>query len=326
MTCKRKVIEMESSLESVSIIVTVYNRERFLSNCIDSILAQEGVPFELLLIDDGSTDKSLDICRSYEKRYSNVRVFQQENAGISRARNVGLDNARGKYICFHDDDDVMVPGGLKVLYDAMLANEVDIAMGDFERVDEDGNHLSYSNMPEFVKNRVITADEYWKASLDKKGYFIFIVNWAKLYKREIWEHLRFPDEFRKAEDECVMTDILGMCKSIYVTDKIIHRQTITKNSITRGGFSITTLRTPESKLITTEKLIGQAKYEYAVKKWGIACGEIARYSQKANTDEIKNEVKRLFDWSCKLGKELKKYMGLEKKIKFLGYRAIYPFL
>ncbi len=312
--------------DMISIIIPVYNREAFLNKCLDSILSQEGVNFEVLLIDDGSTDSSLSICKSYEAAYNNIRIFHQENAGLSKTRNVGLDNAKGEYICFQDDDDVMTPGGLKAMYDAMKTYDPDIVVGNFERVDEKGEFLSRSYMPDFVKNRVISVDDYWKASFDKKGYFIFIVNWAKLYKRRIWENLRFPDDLRKAEDEYVLADILGKCKSIYVTDYIVHRQTITQNSITRSKFGILTLKSPETKLVTTSKLIKNGQYEYAIKKWRIACGEICEFSKKANTEEIKNESKRLFQQSCELGKTLYKYMSISVKIKFGAYRLITPFL
>ena len=310
----------------ISVIITVYNRENFIKNCINSILSQTDVTTEVLLIDDGSTDSSLEICRDFEASYDNVKVIHQENAGLAVARNTGLDNAVGNYICFLDDDDIMTPGSLKVMLEAMNKYDVDFVAGNFERYKEDGSFLSCSNMPDNVKNRVITVDEYWTASFDRKGYFIFIVNWAKLYKKEVWEGLRYPAEFRKAEDEAVLADILAKCKRIYVTDYIVHKQTITESSITRSAFGLRHLRTPEARLITVAKLISQRKYLFAVKKWGIACGEIVVCTKKANTRDIVDEAKRLYDISVVHGKELYKYFDMNKKIKFIAYRIIYPWL
>lgn len=201
---------MEKSI--ITIIITVYNREKFLDKCIKSVLNQTDVHTEILLIDDGSTDKSLEICRSYESQHSNIKVFSQDNSGLAVARNTGLDNSHGDYICFLDDDDTMTPGSLKAMLDDMEKHDVDLVVGNFERYQEDGRFLSRNNMPSQVKNKVINVDEYWSASFDKKSYFIFIVNWAKLYKKEIWEGLRFPPDFRKAQDEYVMADILERCK------------------------------------------------------------------------------------------------------------------
>ena len=312
-----------TSIKIISVIITVYNRGLLLKKCLDSVLTQEGVMFEVLLIDDGSTDDSLSICKDYESRYSNIRVFHQENSGISNARNLGLDNARGEYICFHDDDDILMPGALKKLYDAMQTYNVDIALGNFERIDEDGCLISENVMPDGVKNRVISVDEYWKASFDKKGYFVFIVNWAKLYKKEVWADLRFPVEARKAGDEFVLADILSRCKSIYVLDCVVHRQTMTKNSITRQKFDLLKLKAPEALLVTATKLIKAGKYEYAIKKLGAACSEILKYSGMARSVEEKKEIDRLFEDSVKLGKELFKYMNSKRKIKYIGYKLLF---
>lgn len=89
----------------ISVIVPAYNAEKYLRRCIDSILAQTFTDFELLLIDDGSTDKSGEICDEYADKDARIRVFHKPNGGVSSARNVGLDNALGEYICFCDADD-----------------------------------------------------------------------------------------------------------------------------------------------------------------------------------------------------------------------------
>lgn len=310
----------------ISVIVTVYNRENFIQKCIDSVLSQTELPIELLLIDDGSTDKSYEICKTYADKYDNVKLFHQENGGISKARNVGLDNASGRYIAFLDDDDIMTPGSFKVLADAMAKYDVDFAAGNFERVNEDGSFHSESHMPDNVKNRVISTDEYWNAIFDKKAHFIFVVNWAKLFKREIWDDLRFPAEFRKAEDEYVQADILAKCTRIYVSDYIVHKQIMSQQSITRSPFTLNTLRAPETKLVTTDKLIKSGQYKYAVKKWGIACGEILFSTKSIFDTATSKEVQRLYDWSCQLGKVLFKHMDIKKKIKFICYQVYYPLL
>ena len=89
----------------ISVIVPAYNTEKYLRRCIDSILAQTFTDFELLLIDDGSTDQSGEICDEYADKDVRIKVFHKANGGVSSARNVGLDNALGEYICFCDADD-----------------------------------------------------------------------------------------------------------------------------------------------------------------------------------------------------------------------------
>ena len=103
----------------ISVIVPVYNVEQYLPHCIDSILTQTFTDFEVLLIDDGSTDNSGRICDEYAKKDNRIRVFHKENGGVSSARNVGLDNAEGEFLGFVDGDDILSPVYLMILLKAL---------------------------------------------------------------------------------------------------------------------------------------------------------------------------------------------------------------
>ena len=107
---------MESNKLTISVIVPVYNTELYLHRCIDSILSQTFTDFELLLINDGSTDRSGEICDEYAGKDKRVRVFHKENGGVSSARNIGLDEARGEWIAFVDSDDWVSPKLLEILH------------------------------------------------------------------------------------------------------------------------------------------------------------------------------------------------------------------
>ena len=109
----------------ISVIVPVYNTEKYLHRCVDSILAQTFTDFELLLIDDGSTDKSGAICDEYAQKDSRVRVFHKENGGVSSARNVGLKNGRGEWISFVDSDDWVK----KNFLDKLIVNSENVDLG-----------------------------------------------------------------------------------------------------------------------------------------------------------------------------------------------------
>ena len=108
----------------ISVIVPVYNAEKYLQRCIDSILNQTFPNFELLLIDDGSKDQSGEICDEYAKKDSRVKVFHKENGGVSSARNVGIDNAVGEYICFCDSDDWVEKTWLLSFFERMCDNDM----------------------------------------------------------------------------------------------------------------------------------------------------------------------------------------------------------
>lgn len=113
-------------------------------------------------------------------------------------------------------------------------------------------------------------------------------------------------------------------QKIYVTDYVVHNQTMTVISTTRSGFCRNTLRAPETKLVTTEKLIRQKKYLFAVSKWSIACGEIINYTKQVRSKELLEEIKRLYHISVIQGKELYRYFETKKKIKFFGYLILCP--
>lgn len=112
----------------ISIIVPVYNTEKYLDRCIQSILSQTYTDFELLLVDDGSTDSSGAICDKYAEQDSRLRVFHKENGGVSSARNVGLNNAAGEYIIFVDSDDYMKPQMCEILYNTLIREKADIVI------------------------------------------------------------------------------------------------------------------------------------------------------------------------------------------------------
>ena len=115
-------------LESkVSVIVPVYNSEVYLSMCIDSIINQTYKNLEIILIDDGSTDNSLKICNDYEKKDNRIKVFHQENKGVSAARNLGLSLSQGEYITFVDSDDELIENGISLLVQDICLYNADIA-------------------------------------------------------------------------------------------------------------------------------------------------------------------------------------------------------
>ena len=121
----------------LSIIIPVFNVEKYLRRCLDSVLSQSFLDYELLLIDDGSSDTSGTICDEYAEKDERVRVFHKPNGGVSSARNIGLDRAKGEWIYFVDADDEVLPDGLLKLV-AGIRDDVDVIMGGLEKCDEDG--------------------------------------------------------------------------------------------------------------------------------------------------------------------------------------------
>lgn len=125
-------------MPKVSIIVPVYKAEKYIKRCVDSIIAQTFSDWELLLIDDGSPDRSGEIIEDYAKADARVRVFHKENGGVSSARNLGLDNAQGEYLTFVDADDWIDADNLAVCLPVIEQNRLDVLQFPFKRIDEKG--------------------------------------------------------------------------------------------------------------------------------------------------------------------------------------------
>ena len=117
--------------ELISIIVPIYNVEKYLRQCLDSIMNQTYRNFECLLINDGSSDNSEDICREYVSKDSRFRYFEKENGGVSSARNLGIEHSKGEYITFIDSDDWVDSDYLEVLYNSLVDERADIAISTY---------------------------------------------------------------------------------------------------------------------------------------------------------------------------------------------------
>lgn len=144
----------------ISVIVPVYNVERYLSDCVDSILAQTLQEFELLLIDDGSTDRSALLCDEYAAKDPRIRVFHQENKGQSAARNFGIAHARGEWVCFVDSDDLIHPQMLEILYHAVQETNSLISSCDF--VEGDKPEISFwSKQTASITTKTVNEDSLY---------------------------------------------------------------------------------------------------------------------------------------------------------------------
>lgn len=175
----------------ISVIVPVYNAEKYLNRCIDSILAQTFTDFELLLINDGSKDKSGEICDEYSKKDIRVKVFHKENGGASSARNVGLDNARGEYICFCDADDFVDKTWL--LCFSLYLEKNDMVISGF-KIFRNNKYVKDVSMP--VLNNKLSIIQYLEDQ-NISGYL-----WCKCFKKEIIDkyHIKFNEKYIIWED------------------------------------------------------------------------------------------------------------------------------
>jgi glycosyltransferase involved in cell wall biosynthesis len=208
-------------MPKVSIIIPVYNTEQYLSHCLDCILNQSFSDFELLLVDDGSTDESGKICDAYAEKDNRIRVFHKENGGVSSARNLGIDNANGDWMCFVDSDDELIPNGLQVMVDG-ISDEISMVMGGYHVYDNEGS-LIYSIK---VNNScLINPERAAKEMLAPSDYRYQGYIWGKLLRRSeaIQHKIRFSEEVFFNEDRLFLTRfICAMEKRVYYNTKSVY--------------------------------------------------------------------------------------------------------
>jgi glycosyltransferase involved in cell wall biosynthesis len=183
-------------MPTLSIIVPAYNVEKYVEDCIRSIMASTYTDFEILLVNDGSTDNTGAICDRLAKEFSQIRVFHAENGGVSKARNLGLDYAQGKYIGFVDSDDMVSPQMFEVLVEAMESKDVQLACCTYWSSKRNDSLLWKVDV-----YHITIADKLETARrLCNMAYSIVV--WNKLFNRDIIEKngIRFREDCRIAED------------------------------------------------------------------------------------------------------------------------------
>lgn len=184
----------------ISIIVPIFNMEKLMRRCIDSLLAQTFTDFECILIDDGSTDGSWCICQEYEKTDSRIKIFHKVNGGLSDTRNYGLERAAGKYTIFADPDDYVSIEGLDQLYETAEKEQADITICDAYYEDE------YSRKYVSQRPTSLTAHDLQRELFTRiQGY-----TWNKLIRRDVYTRfgIKYPVEIYGCEDQYAMALML----------------------------------------------------------------------------------------------------------------------
>lgn len=211
---KNKYLRKEPIL--ISVIIPVYKAEKYIHRCIESILGQTYKNLEIILVDDGSPDKCGEICDKYSKVDERIKVIHQENAGVSRARNIGLMSCTGTFVMFVDSDDYISGDFIEILYSQIC--DADYISSGFTRCDSEGR-IEYICSPK-EEIELTGKDALYKhyAGVSAQMRINCIYVWGKLYRKEIWEDLKFQDGLL-FEDIYIMPYLLLKCKKIkFVSD------------------------------------------------------------------------------------------------------------
>lgn len=224
-------------MELISVILPIYNVDKYLKQCLDSILNQTYKNLEIILVDDGSKDNSGKICDKYSKKDNRIKVIHKRNGGVSSARNTGLHVATGEYISFIDPDDFVEPYFIEKMHALMVENDCDIVQCDFFRY-VDGNIID--EIVENSKVEKISVYEFQKR-LYTDNYIQTAVLWDKIYKKYIFDNIIFP-EGKINEDEAKIHEIIDACNSdVIVTNQRWYYYRSAPNSIMKKKYNVSRL-------------------------------------------------------------------------------------
>lgn len=223
-------------MAEVSIIVPVYNAEKTIRRCIESIINQEYIDFELILCDDGSTDVSGAICDEYQEKDERIRVLHKPNTGVSDTRNQGIAMAQGTYIQFLDADDWITVDATKLLVRTMKEKDCDLVISDFYRVV--GERTSHKG--DIEDEDVLSREAFAQYMMENPADFYYGVLWNKLFKREIIEahQIQMDEHVNWCEDFLFNLEYLIYCNRIAALQVPIYYYVKTEGSLASQGMNI----------------------------------------------------------------------------------------
>lgn len=296
--------------ELISVIIPVYNVENYIKKCINSVLIQTYRNLEIILVDDGSKDKSGTMCDDFEKKDSRIKVIHKTNGGLSDARNFGIEKASGKYIMFIDSDDFIDKKMIEILFNNIKKTESDISICGV-RIIKEGK--KYINKKEYTNDvKILTQNEVYENLYNDKALET-VVAWNKLYKRKIFDVIRYP-KGKIHEDAFIIHYLINNAKKIVYTSDKLYYYIRRKDSITGKKFNIKRLDELEAledrveffKKFGMNELYDKTIYRYCASN---------RYSYiKIKDKNIKKQLNEKFNTMVKII-ENSKYLTKKEKVK-----------
>lgn len=306
----------------ISVIVPVYNAEKYLARCVDSVLAQSFDDFELILVDDGSNDGSGAICDKYATRDSRVKVLHKKNGGVSAARESGIAQARGEYIAFIDADDYIAEDYLKVLYQDIVKYNADISCCDCLEIVNGVETNRFHNVSE---NRIIkNKAEYIQDYINHKEFYGYVV-WAKLIRKELVSGQSFK-RIRFGEDTVYMLNLFEKVKITVLNEYKGYYYIRNEDSVTIKGVNDITKQL--NHLYIGEALVHLSSFtdkciqEIAANQYANSIYAVLSFLIKGNDKENFEEN---YDYLCQHINAVLKLRGLKIKYRvMLRFYKLFP--
>ena len=315
----------------VSIIVPIYNVEKYLCRCLDSILDQTFTDYELILVDDGSTDSSGELAEGFGSRDSRISIYHKKNGGLSDARNYGIERAGGEYLCFIDSDDWVEKNYLGELVRLIEEYEADIAICGFKRNSGDEDIIQPQDPAVISESGTEAIDNLYGSH-----YTEYVVAWNKLYKKEIFDGIRYTEGMIH-EDEAICGEVYCRARKVVRTDKVLYNyRSNNSSSIMTSGYSVKRLdilKALELRMETYRRYGLQKYYEKDSFKYlyKILLNEIEIRKLDSDNREIIKGLKEKywtkykealgFDWSIKRKLGML-FFGLFPKAYLIRYKKV----
>ncbi len=317
---------MENNKAILSVIIPVYNAEKYISECLDSILKKTDLNIEVLVIDDGSTDDSKNIIEEYVRKDKRIRYIYQNNGGVSTARNNGLDNASSKYILFLDADDYLEEDTFEDLF-----SRLEMDMPDF---------MAYAKKILYPDGRGKDVYFDFKDNTCQDSKYIFELMyasssfnecWGKVFKKDIIDkyHLRFPKNIKIGEDLLFVYDYFEKCKSFKLVNKCLlvyrqHDESAMRKSITDDRLRITDMLYTAGQKYLDEIGNKDLRYKADIYYFRVITNLCREYAASEDSSKC---IKRIYnsDVTAKIMRKLKfKMIPLYKKHEYvlLKFRLI----
>ena len=220
-------------MAKLSIIIPVYQVKLYLNRCLKSVLSQTFKDYEVILVDDGSTDGSQDICDAYAKKYDCVRVIHKKNGGLSSARNTGIEAATGEYIMFVDSDDQIHFKAAESEIALLEEHNAEALICPLKRFDQDEKVNIYSAIEKLEGVSVISGLEAEKGFFNNPNVNKYVSSCGKVYKRSLFDDIRFP-EGRLFEDEYTTYKLYYKCNKVVVVDTELYFYFVNESGITQN--------------------------------------------------------------------------------------------
>ena len=307
----------------VSVIIPVYNAERYLRECLDSVINQTLQDIEIICVDDGSTDNSLALLKEYQEKDNRIKILEQENKGAGAARNLGLQNSIGDYVIFFDSDDYCKKGTLELLYKDIIENNSDISVCHSTSFELRNNKKFFTEITYSVNSQYLEGKTYFNPRMVNDCIFQIFTGWPwdKLYCRKflIDNKLEFQNIRHSNDTYFVLYSLCIANKVSFIQDNLIYHR------ILNSSLSNTREKAPECFYFALKKIYDDLQanniYEMYKNSFIDYCITFSQWHiEKINDYKSKKIMKNNFKKLLKEDLKIPKFSHIYFKLKLIGFK------